>query len=54
MDKTWFEMKEHRKRRIADAVWIPLRATEYKEKKGRYGYVGYKEEYFGQCQSKSA
>lgn len=47
MDKTWFELKEYRRRRIADAVWIPLRTTEYIEKKGRYGYVGYKKEYFG-------
>jgi hypothetical protein len=47
MDKTWFELKEHRKRRLADAVWVPLRTTEHIEKNGQYGYVGYLDEYFG-------
>ena len=47
MDKTWFELNEYRRRRVANAVWIPLRASEHIEKKGQYGYVGYKEEFFG-------
>jgi hypothetical protein len=47
MDKSWFELKEIRRRRLADAVWIPLRVAEQVEKKGEYGYVGHKEEYFG-------
>ena len=36
-----------RRRRIADAVWVPLRVSEYIEKAGNYGYEGYKEEFFG-------
>lgn len=45
--KTWFEMKEVRRRHLADAVWIPLHVAEMIQKKGNYGYTGYREEYFG-------
>ncbi len=47
MDKTWFEMKDIRKRRISDAVWIPLRVSERITHEGSYGYVGYKDEFLG-------
>jgi hypothetical protein len=47
MDKSWFELNEIRRRRLADAVWIPLRVSEHIGKTGEYGYVGYKAEYFG-------
>ncbi|HZL59176.1 MAG TPA: hypothetical protein VFC38_05705 [Stellaceae bacterium] len=47
MDKTWFEMKDIRKRRIADAVWIPLRVSRHITRDGTYGYAGYKVEFFG-------
>src|SRR5271165_4308366 len=47
MEKSWFDLKEIRKRRLADAVWIPLRASELVEKTGTYGYPGFKEEFFG-------
>lgn len=47
MDKTWFEMRQIRKRRLANAVWIPLYVAEWIEKQGEYGYVGHREEYFG-------
>jgi hypothetical protein len=47
MDKTWFEMRAIRRRRIADAVWIPLRSVDYTEKEGHFGYVGYKQDFFG-------
>jgi len=36
-----------RRRRLPDAVWIPLRVSEYVEKAGEYGYEGFKEEFFG-------
>jgi hypothetical protein len=47
MKADWFEMKEIRRRRIADAVWIPLRAIETIIKEGEYGYPGYRHEFFG-------
>ena len=47
MKADWFEMKEFRKRRVADAVWIPLRAVETIIKEGEYGYPGYQHEFFG-------
>ncbi len=47
MQADWIEMKQIRKRRIADAVWIPLRAVETIREEGRYGYPGYLHEFFG-------
>lgn len=47
MDKTWFEMKEIRKRRMSNAVWLPLRVSDRMTHEGTYGYVGYKEEFLG-------
>jgi hypothetical protein len=46
MEQKWFEMTEIRKRRFDSAVWIPLRASQ-KDETGRWGYVGYKSEFFG-------
>lgn len=46
MKQEWFEMPEIRKRRFDTAVWIPLRASE-KHETGKWGYLGYKSEYFG-------
>jgi hypothetical protein len=47
MDQQWFEMALYRQRSMSTAVWIPLHAVESIEKQGRYGYVGYKEDFFG-------
>jgi hypothetical protein len=47
IEHAWFEMAAIRRRRLADAVWIPLRVSEYIEKEGIYGYEGYKQEFFG-------
>ena len=47
MEQAWFEMADVRKRFFADAVWIPLRALNDIEKNGKWGYVGYKAEFFG-------
>ena len=47
MERAWFEFRETRKRRLGDAVWIPLWASEYLRKEGKFGYLGYVNEYFG-------
>lgn len=44
---SWFELKDIRKRNISDAVWIPLHASQTFCKEGRYGYLNYKEEFWG-------
>lgn len=46
MKQEWFEMAEIRKRSFDAAVWIPLRASQRKEK-GKWGYLGYTSEFFG-------
>lgn len=40
-------MRPVRRRQLGSAVWIPLRASTVLNKEGEYGYVGFKEEYFG-------
>jgi hypothetical protein len=47
MEQHWFEMKDVRKRYFENAVWIPLRSVHEIESIGKYGYLGYKEEFFG-------
>ncbi len=47
MNQEWFEMQDIRRKNFDKSVWIPLRAVLSKEKKGRYGYEGYKEDFFG-------
>lgn len=47
MEKTWFDLSEVRKRRLGDAVWIPLYASEEIVDRGKFGYVGYVHEYYG-------
>src|SRR3954469_14263121 len=46
MEQTWFEMADIRRRRFDNAVWIPLRASQT-TRSGKYGYVGFNEEFFG-------
>lgn len=46
MDKAWFEMRVETRRRLADAVWIPLKLWTEK-KQGTYGKLGYKSELEG-------
>lgn len=43
----WFEMHEIRKRRINRAVWIPLRAMEHLEQRGKPGEPGYRDVFYG-------
>lgn len=47
MNQEWFEMQDIRRKSFGKSVWIPLRAVLNKEKQGRYGYEGYKEDFFG-------
>ncbi len=47
MNQDWFEMPEIRRRKLANAVWIPLRAICQIEEIGKYGYAGYKSEFYG-------
>jgi hypothetical protein len=47
MDQRWFEMSDVRRRRLATAVWIPLRAAQTIEEEGRYGVAGFKEVLLG-------
>jgi hypothetical protein len=42
----WFEMPELRRRRLATAVWIPLRASETVDSEGQYGQPNSHEEIF--------
>lgn len=47
MNQDWFEMAEIRRRKFANAVWIPLRACKTTEDTGKSGHAGYKSEFFG-------
>lgn len=47
MDHDWFEMKDVRRRRFNDAVWVPLRAVVRLREVGNYGFAGFEEEFFG-------
>lgn len=47
MKQEWFEMKDVKNRYFDKAVWIPLRAVHTISSEGKYGYIGYKEEFFG-------
>jgi hypothetical protein len=47
MTKDWFEMAGLRRKTFETSVWIPLFEMTNIEKTGKYGFVGYKEEFFG-------
>lgn len=47
MKQLWYEMPDIRRRKLADAVWLPLRASFVMEKTSHYGFSGFKEEFFG-------
>jgi len=47
VDQAWFEMLAIRRRRLANAVWIPLRVAEWVEQAGQLGCEGYRKEFFG-------
>jgi hypothetical protein len=41
MEKSWFEMKDYRKRDLNKNAWIPLRASQTLIKEGKCGYDTY-------------
>lgn len=43
--QSWFEMADLRKRRFANAVWVPLQSSEKIVEQGEYGKPGWREEY---------
>jgi len=47
MNQDWFEMPEIRRRNFSKSVWVPLRAIHTIEEQGKYGFLGYKQEFFG-------
>jgi hypothetical protein len=47
MIQEWFEMEAVRRRQLRSAVWVPLRANTVLAGEGRYGYIGFTEEFFG-------
>jgi hypothetical protein len=47
LPQVWFEMPEVRRKKFQTAVWIPLRRVQQIEKRGKWGYAGYKEEFSG-------
>lgn len=47
MNQEWFEMPDIRRKDFSKSVWIPLRAVYKNICEGKYGYVGYKEDFFG-------
>ena len=47
LNQDWFEMRDIRKRNFSKSVWIPLRAVTHNISEGKYGYEGYREEFFG-------
>lgn len=46
MNQGWFEMPEIRRRKLANTVWIPLKASHRIKEIGRYGHAGYKFELY--------
>jgi hypothetical protein len=47
MDQEWFEMVDIRRRKLNNAVWIPLRASQTLEATVERGHIGHREEFFG-------
>ena len=47
MQENWFEMRDIRRRKLDNAVWIPLRAAHRIQAVGKYGFLGYREEFYG-------
>lgn len=47
MQKEWFELKDYIDQRADKQVWVPLRCSRKYIAEGKYGYSGFKEEYFG-------
>lgn len=47
MNKEWFDMHDLRKKQFQKSIWIPLRASFKRINEGKFGYKGYRQEFFG-------
>jgi len=47
VEQNWFEMRDIRRRKLASAVWIPLRTIDRIEATGKFGHLGNRFEFFG-------
>lgn len=47
MDQGWFEMKNIRRRDLAAATWIPLRAAHAFDHVGQFGLAGFRKDWLG-------
>jgi hypothetical protein len=47
VDQKWFEMTDIRNRKLATAVWIPLRSIDTIEDTGKFGCIGNRSEFYG-------
>jgi len=47
INQEWFEMRDVRRKKFAESVWVPLRLAHKIESLGKYGFVGYKDEFSG-------
>lgn len=47
MEQQWFELKEARRKDWNKSVWVVLRAINNIEDLGKYGFHGYKSDFFG-------
>jgi hypothetical protein len=47
MEKEWFELEDFIKQKSDKQVWVPLRCSRKHINEGKYGYSGFKEDYFG-------
>jgi hypothetical protein len=47
MTQEWFEMRDIRRRALDAAVWIPLRAAQTIDERGKSGHLGHRKEFFG-------
>jgi hypothetical protein len=46
-NQEWFELRDVRRKKFAESVWVPLRLAHQIEHIGKYGFVGFKEEFSG-------
>lgn len=47
MQQSWYEMGDIRRKKLKNSVWIPLRSMYALVREGKYGHLGYKEDFFG-------
>ncbi len=47
MPQEWYEMRDLRRRRLSESVWVPLRCSKYIENVGKHGHLGHRLEFYG-------